>query len=763
MYRFVFLAVLLALATGCGKKKAEAEPEAGAGPGTSGQVSPADEAKAGRERIVNNLRGGRNDTRQATLDALADWTDDADLIAALVELLKDTTTAPRPVPGQITSAREAAAVALTRIGPKGEAALKDRGLNVLRDGLGDPNPTVREHTAYTLGQLGPAARPVAAAVQKLCTDPDPKVRGAAFDALRSTGCADVAGLAALLTNPDPETRRLAAELLTVQPEMPLDAVSSLVKALTDGDEFVRAAAAEGIGMIGPSAGVEAAKKLAAAIRGESPAEVPPMAPPLTISVVSYWRAIGKLGRAAVEPVGELVKHGNWVVRALAIRTLGELGTAAKGELPRIRDAIGDPFAAVALEAACAVCKLGDDPAPAVRVVTSALGSTNEQVPAAAIAAIARMGPAGKPLIPAALAKLADPSPYSRLAAVEFVRTLEPAEAEKTVPELAKLMTDPSPEVRRKVGEVFEALGPRAGPAAEAVGKKLPGETDTIARDQFVAALAAMGPAAKPAAPGLLPLLADTSNPLLLRVKAAETAAVADPTSADVSAALVKMAGDPEPAVRAAAAGAIGRLDPLPPPALAALVKMAQNDSRNEGRVGALRALVVAGPRAAAAKGELSSIAGGQNPWYALWAKVALASADGDAAKAAPAVRAGLTDKSGPVRVTAAEALLLVGGPTAADLPALTKLLREPSEVAKEAAARAIGPLGAAAKEAVPRLVELLADRSGTVRIAAAEALEKIGPAAAAAAVKLRGLAADPLVGPAARKALEKIEANPPKK
>jgi len=764
MPRLVLLAVLLALALGCGKKKPADEPAPDSG--TTAQPKapppPGDEDKAGRDRIIKNLRTGRSDARLATLDALADWTDDADLIAALVELLKDTSATARPFPGQVNSAREAAALALTRIGPRGEAALRDRGLNVLRDGLADPSPAVRESTLAALNQLGPKARPVAAAVQRLCTDPDPKVRGAAFDALRSTGGADPVALAALLTNPDAETRRLAAELVTTQSEMPLDAVSSLVKALEDEDEFVRSAAAEGIGLAGPSAGVTAAKKLADAIRRESPAEAPPVVMGLGTSVVSYWRALGRLGKAAVEPAGDLVKHSNWVVRTLAIRTLGDIGPAAKSELPRVRDAIGDPFAAVALEAACTVCKLGDDPAPAVRVVTSALGSTTEQVPAYAIATIARMGPAGKPLFPAALAKLTDPNPYSRLAAAEFVGTLDPAEAAKAVLELAKLVTDPIPEVRRKVGEVLERLGPAAGPAAEAVGKALPAEADTIARDQFVAALAAMGTAAKPAAAGLLPLVLDGTAPLLVRVKAAEAAVAADPASTEVAAALAKLAGDEDAAIRSAAAAAMGKLDPLPPAALAALVNLAKTDPRNEVRVSALRALAVAGPRAAAAKGDLSAVAGGTNPWYALWAKVALAAADGDVTKAVPAVRAGLTDKSGPVRTAAAEALPLVGGATAADLPALQRLLREPSDAAREAAARAVGPLGAAAKDAVPRLTELLTDKSSGVRIAAAEALGAIGPAASSAAAKLRAAAADPLLGPAARKALEKVEAKPKK-
>lgn len=757
MPRLVLLAVVLALAVGCGKNKPPADTGGGGGtePAKTGPAPAGDPYKADREKLVNNLRGGRNETRQAALDALADWQDDTELVAALLEMLKDKTASARPFPGQVNSAREAAAIALTRVGPKGEAALRERGLNTLRDGLTDPSAAVRESTVSALGQLGPRAQPIGAAVQKLCADPDPKVRGAAFDALRSTGGVDGAALAGLLTNADPEIRRLAAELITVQPEMPSGAVSPLVKALEDENEFIRAAAGEGLALVGPGAGTEAAKKLAEAIRRESPPEAPPTGVVTLGATESYWRALARIGKAAVEPVGELVKHGNWVVRMLAIRTLIEFGTLAKGELPRVRDALGDPFAAVALEAAAAVCKLGDDPIPAVKLVTSALGSTTEGVPAAAILTVARMGTAGRALVPAVLDKLADPAPLTRLAAAEFVRLVEPAEAEKAVPALAKLVTDPVVEVRRKVGEVLEALGPRGGPAAGAVGKALPGEMDTIARDQFVAALAAMGAAAKPAAAGLLPIVADASAPLQLRVKAATAAAVADPGAADVAAALTRLAADPDQTLRGAAAAALGKLDPLP---AATLVKLAKEDSRNEVRVEALRALAVAGPRAAEAKDALTALAGGPNAWHALWAKVAVAAIDGDATKAAPAVRAALADKSNVVRATAAEALLLVGGPTPADLPALTRLLRESSDLAKEAAARAVGPLGAAAKEAVPRLAELLGDKTAGVRVAAAEALGQIGPAALPAAAKLRGQAADPLVGPAARKALEKVTA-----
>src|SRR5437773_1186744 len=84
----------------------------------------------------------------------------------------------------------------------------------------DTTAADREHTAYTVGLLGPLARPLSADVMKLCTDPEEKVRGAAFDALRVIGVTDVPGFAALLTHENREVGRLAAELISGLPEVP---------------------------------------------------------------------------------------------------------------------------------------------------------------------------------------------------------------------------------------------------------------------------------------------------------------------------------------------------------------------------------------------------------------------------------------------------------------------------------------------------------------------------------------------------------------
>jgi HEAT repeat protein len=750
MPRTPLVLACLALALGCGKKPAP--PAANPGGGDNPAAEQSD-----RDRWLAALKTGRSDARQDAADALAELAEeDAEIIPALVEALKDKTNAGpgKTFAAQVNSTREAAVIALLRCGPEGEAALRDKGYPILRTGLADPNPAVREHTAYTIGLLGPKAKTLAPDLQKLCTDPDPRVRTAAFDALRSVGVADPVALAALLNHQDPEVARPAAELVPVVTEMPAEAVPPLAAALGSEDELIRSAAAEGLAAAGPKA-APAAPQLVEAIKRHYPEQFDPMARSGG-SERAYWVALARIGEPAVAPAAGLLGHPNTLVRALAARTLGEIGPPAKSAAPELKKALSDRYAEVAFEAASALCRIGEGQAEAVELVRRALDADDRLVPAAAIGVIPRMGEAGKPLVPLALAKLADPNPNTRYAAVRLVGALDPAEGAKAAAEVAKLAADPFPEIRRQVGLVLEKLGPAAAPAAGALGGALAAEKDELTRDQFVDALVAMGPGAKPALPALVPLIGNPDVPLLLRVKVATAAAVADPASPEVAAALVKGLDDPDPTLQAAAARALAKLDPLPPDAVAALVKLAKSTRPYGPRAAALRALAEAGTRVAAAKADLDALAAGPIPGLATWAKVARIAADGDVTKAAPVVRAGLTDKNPQVRATAAGALELVGGPDPGDLPPLLRLLREPNPATKEAAAHAVGRLGPGAKDAVPRLARLLSDKDSEVRVAAAEALGRIGPAALPAAAKLREASTEPLVAAAARKALDRI-------
>lgn len=759
MRHLAFAALLLAL-VGCGKKQ---PPEPATGGNPEPTPAPAgDNVARSRAHWLGNLKSSNPKTRQEAVDELAVWAEtDPETVAALLELLKDMTTAGlgRTNPTQITSVREAAATALFKAGPKGEAALKEKGLVVLKDGLTDPQPAVREHTAFTLGQLGPLARPLSADVMKLCTSPDEAVRTAAFEALRTIGVTDVAGFAALLTNRNPDVARLAADAVAGLPDIPDAAVPALAAALGSDDPAIRTGAAAGLLTAGPRAAAaagplaEAIKKTRAYAGSYSPTKEYSRGPEMV-----FWRALARIGEPAAAPTAALLAHENALVRGFAATTLGEIGPPAKPAADKLKDALKDRFGFVAVEAACALCRIGEGKYEAVEFVKQAMDAPNSAAQTA-IEAIPRMGEAGKPLVPAALAKLNSENPFARYAAANLVATLPLDEATKAAADLGKLTTDREGDIRMRAGAVLEYLGPAGAPAANALAKAIPGEKKDVIRDQFVDALLAMGPGAKPAVPVLLPLVNEKGIPAERRAKVIAAVASADPASKEVAEALITAAADADHVIRSVAATALGRLDPLPPDALAKLVSLAKTDSRTPPRVAAIKALAAAGPRAKGAKPDLEAIAAGPQPGLALLAKVALAGTDGNISAAAPAIRTGLTDKNAQAREAAAQALLVIG-PAADDLPSLLRLLKDANATTQEAAARCIGRLGPAAKDAMPQLVTLLGSKEGNVQLAAVEALAELGPTAKAAEGKLQELAgtaaSDPVTGTAARRALEKI-------
>ena len=182
----------------------------------------------------------------------------------------------------------------------------------------------------------------------------------------------------------------------------------------------------------------------------------------------------------------------------------------------------------------------------------------------AIDAIPRLGEAGKPLVPDALAKIKTGNTYARYAALGLVATLPRADAEKVAGEVGDLATHEESLIRLRVGRVLEKLGPAGAPAAEALGKAISSEENSGVRDQFIDALIAMGPGAKLALPGLLKVAANPMTPPAQRERIVAAVVVADPASKDVAAALLAAAGDEAQYVRGPRRRALGNSTPSPP-------------------------------------------------------------------------------------------------------------------------------------------------------------------------------------------------------
>ncbi len=761
MRRAVVL-LAFAVAAGCGKKPAAPPPDAEAPADTPTAPSPPE-----RDQYLTTLKTKRGEPQLKAADKLAALAEsDPAVIDGLVELLRDKTNAgaKQTHPQRVGSTREAAATLLARCGPAGEKALAERGLPVLREGLSDKDAAVREHTAYTLGRLGTLAKPVAPYLQRLCTDPDPRVAEVAFDAVAAVGVGDVGAFAPLLTHKDEATRRRAAEVIGLLPEVPADAVPSLARALADPDPFVRAAAGSGIAAANGK-GVTAAtgEALGAAIQASYPAKAEDEPMRLDGPEYVFWSALKGCGRHAVKPAVELLGHGNPLVRQLAARVLGELGADAKPAADALRKSLADDYANVALEAGCSLVRLGEKTDAVDALVRAALASLNPGVAAEAISAVGRMGPAGAAHHAAVLGKLDSPLPDARYYALGFVATLPPADRAKHLPAVGKLLGDEEPLIRGRAAGVVEELGPAGAPAAAALGTALSKEAEPGVQEQLVNAIAAIGPGAKAAVGPLLPLIADRAAGSAFREKVIMTAVSLDPASPDVAAAVKRGATATDLEVRCAAAKALGTLNPLPPDAPALLGKMARSDPQTEGRLAALRGLAAAGPRAKAARADAVHVAANGQPGVDVWAKVAVAAMDGDVRTAAPEVRAKLTHRNPNVRAAAAGALVLVG-PTAADVPALTRILGDAVAAGRAGAAASLARVGEPAKVAVPRLAPLLTDSDATVRVAAADAVAAIGPAAAPAIPRLREalreFATDPPTVVAVRRALARLGAEP---
>lgn len=399
--------------------------------------------------------------------------------------------------------------------------------------LKHPDAMVRYRAAALLVRLGPVGKIAVPQLRETLKDENGFVRVKAAEALwaieKTSPTVLLSVLLKALTDRDPRLRAAAAPVLGKMGGKARRAVPALVAVLRDDDETVRLEAIAALGEIGPAA-KDAAPALLRLIRDEDSIlepfvvsalgnlgtdVVPVLASALSERLVHRRRvaaeALSMIGANAASAQASLttgLADSDPAVRLYCARTLGLMGPNAKKSAPSLQKALKDSVITVRLEAGLALWRI-EKSARHIHVTVQALGDSSVSVSTRldACRALGFMGPDAREAVPGLLICLCNKESALRQHAAEALGLIGPA-ADMSADLLRELLKkDPDPTVRlaaalaawRVTGQVEASL---------TVLRSGLNDKDRATRRYAASLLKDMGQAAKEARGDLIECLAD---------------------------------------------------------------------------------------------------------------------------------------------------------------------------------------------------------------------------------------------------------------
>lgn len=503
-------------------------------------------------------------------------------------------------------------------------------------------------------------------------------------------------------------------------------------------------------------------------------------------------ALGKIGKAAVEPLAKALESKEVGVRFYSVWSLAFIGTPAKTATPAVVKAMSDPSADVRRKAAYALGRIDADPTAVVDVLVSALADGDNDVRQTAASSLPKMSKTAVPVLMKAIkgdkadlkamaVKILGDIGSDASAAVPDLRTIllengpaSPAAADAlasigavsikaltdaaghdnanvrgmairslhrigapAVPTFVDLLGAKHVDVQRQVAQLLGGMLVQDKSVVIGLGFATK-DKDFQVRFNALQSLQQMGSGAKLAEPYVVALLTDLDPQIRLNAFHTLRSIGVDPQPG-----LKKALAHDDARTRITTASLMVELNfevALAEPVLLEGVKHADEALRTQAAYAlALRGLqadVVLPIFIAALKNEIPSVRRQAAQMIARYGK--------NASKASQVLIDALDDKDDAVSGAALKTLQDIGADPKTLFPAMVKILRRPDTKMHGLAAQIVFQVG---PNAIPQVIEMLKkeDASG-VRLACLQTLAMVGPPAKDAVGELVKTLNDPSAG-----------------
>jgi len=357
--------------------------------------------------------------------------------------------------------------------------------------LTDEDWRKRSAAAWSLGEIGPAARGATSILMKALADKNAVVSVAANYALFRTISypkAIPSLIDALKASNESARREAARAFRRLGPAAHL-AAPALANALNDGNPSVRSESALALGVV--SGGAEPAVVALGSALGDEDCRV-------RMAAAEALAKIGPGAKDACLPLARALADGHKGVRTNSAYALARIGPVAEGVVPALVKSLSDENKWVRSCAAYALGRIGPGAEAAVPALAVGLRDSDYLARTAAANALARIGREAKAAVPSLIAAIGEIQNSCGVSRYDLL-TVDSDEG-SVVPLFFEEVTRDATSVRTASIRALREVGPEAGPAIPVL---IRGLTEGYRQRECGEALRGIG---LPAAPALIELL-----------------------------------------------------------------------------------------------------------------------------------------------------------------------------------------------------------------------------------------------------------------